>query len=196
MTSTCNQIVLASQSPRRRALLEQIGIRFSVRVADVDESQLAGEPVTDYVVRLAESKAAAVCTGLDSPVPVLGADTVVVVDGSALGKPSNRDDASNMLAQLSGRSHEVLTAVAVAAGRRKVVLNTTRVWFRDISVAERDAYVRTEEPMDKAGAYAIQGFAAVFVSRIDGSYSGVMGLPLYETAGLLAEFDVHPKNLD
>lgn len=196
MTPTGNQIVLASQSPRRRALLEQIGIRFSVRVADVDESQLAGEPVTDYVVRLAESKAAAVCTGLDSPVPVLGADTVVVVDGSALGKPSNRDDASKMLTQLSGRSHEVLTAVAVADGRRKVVLNTTRVWFRDISVAECDAYVRTEEPMDKAGAYAIQGFAAVFVSRIDGSYSGVMGLPLYETAGLLAEFDVHPKNLD
>ena len=192
MSHPHKQIMLASQSPRRCELLEQIGITYWVKAPDIDESSAEGEPAEDYVVRLAESKASVIQATTTDGVPVLGADTVVVHDNVILTKPSNPDHANAMLERLSGRNHEVLTAIAVVARQREVLLTRTRVWFREISAAERRAYVATKEPLDKAGGYAIQGLAAMFITRIDGSYSGVMGLPLYETAELLAKFGVHP----
>jgi septum formation protein len=185
------RVYLASQSPRRRALLDQIGVAFEVLAVEVDETPGPAEPARDLVQRLALAKARAGLASLapDDRTPVLGADTEVVVDGEVLGKPRDEEDAAAMLARLSGRSHEVLSAVAlVSPGREAVRLSATTVWFRDTDAAERAAYCASGEPLDKAGAYAIQGLAAVFVERIDGSYSGVMGLPLYETAELLRAF--------
>lgn len=182
-------IYLASQSPRRRELLQQIGVRFRLLKLDVDESRRKDETPRDYVVRLAEEKAV---TGWESLVendraPVLGADTAVVIDGDILGKPADSNEASDMLAKLSGRTHEVLSAVCISDGTPRTRVSRSLVAFRPISAAERAAYCASKEPLDKAGAYAIQGRAAVFVSGLDGSYSGVMGLPLYETAVLLSE---------
>ena len=190
MTQHRAQIVLASQSPRRRALLEQIGVSFDVEVADIDESRHADESLERYVSRLAESKAAAVQARVAAGLPILGADTIVVLDDCPLGKPRSPHDAHTMLTRLSGRQHEVFTAVALITDHPVVVLSRTRVWFRPISAAERDAYIATGEPMDKAGGYAIQGRGAAFVERIHGSYSAVVGLPLFETARLLNEAGV------
>jgi septum formation protein len=185
-------IFLASTSPRRQALLAQIGIGFTLVHAEVDEAQLPGESAADYVRRLALAKARAgrVVLAGSAGGPVLGADTAVVAGGRILGKPRDRDDAIDMLQTLSGRRHLVLSAVAIAAEREAVRVNTTAVTFRLLTRAQCAAYWETGEPIDKAGGYAIQGRAAVFVSRIEGSYSGVMGLPVYETAELLQEFGI------
>ena len=178
-------ICLASNSPRRRELLSQIGVSHMVMAADIDESVLPGEQPRDYVVRLAREKALAIRrTG--QPLPVLAADTTVVVAGRVFGKPRDRADAIYMLSELAGRAHEVLTAVALAGahgvGER---LSANTVCFRRISAEECAAYWETGEPRDKAGGYAIQGLGAVFVESLTGSYSAVMGLPLFETGELL-----------
>jgi septum formation protein len=183
-------LYLASASPRRRELLAQIGLRFEVLPVEVDEASRPGEAPEALVRRLALEKARAGRARLSAGdrLPVLGADTEVVLDGEVLGKPRDEEDAAAMLARLSGRSHQVLSAVAVASPAGETVrLCASTVWFRETTAAERQAYCATGEPLDKAGAYGIQGFAAVFVARLEGSYSGVMGLPLYETAEVLAE---------
>jgi septum formation protein len=189
------QLYLASASPRRRELLAQVGLVPEIVVQDVDESQLPGEAPETYVTRLARQKAQAAlrdprCT---LSLPVVAADTTVVCAGQLLGKPETLDEARRMLQLLSSRTHQVLTAVAVAQRDEcDVALVATQVRFRALSLAEIDAYWATGEPRDKAGAYGIQGIAAMFVSRIDGSYSGVMGLPLFETLQLLRKFGVSP----
>lgn len=192
MSATDAQIVLASGSPRRGELLEQIGIRYLKVVPDVDESPRAGETPVNVVRRLAVSKAATgrdMLTSLPGGVglPVLAADTLVVIDGTVLGKPVDRQDALAMIGRLSGRTHEVLSAVAVAthAGIQSEVSRST-VRFRVIGAEEAARYWATGEPADKAGSYAIQGIGAVFVDRLEGSYSGVVGLPLAATERLLA----------
>lgn len=183
-------LVLASASPRRRELLAQAGVRHVVRVAGVDESVLPGETPETYVERLARAKAQAVLPQAGA-LPVLGADTTVVLDGDILGKPADAGEALAMLRRLSGREHRVLTAVAVCRGARLLSrLSVTRVWFRALDEAHLRRYVATGEPLDKAGAYGIQGFGAALVTRIDGSYTGVVGLPLAETIDLLDAFGV------
>ncbi len=178
-------LCLASASPRRRDLLWQIGVAHTAVAANVDETARPGETPQDYVERLALAKAMAV-RQRGERLPVLAADTAVVLDGVLFGKPLDRADALAMLGRLSGRVHQVLTAVALASERSvEVRLSETSVRFRDLSLAEREAYWQTGEPRDKAGAYAIQGFASVFVVSLAGSYSGVVGLPLAETAELL-----------
>jgi septum formation protein len=186
-------VYLASGSPRRRELLQQIGVSFRVVGTAVDEAVRIDETPRAYVLRLATAKADA---GWDrsrdaTDVPVLAADTAVVLDGKILGKPADRQDAENMLRQLSGRTHEVLTGIALrTAGGVRSRISRSEVTFRTIAANEAQAYWETGEPHDKAGAYAIQGRAAVFVADLRGSYSGVMGLPLFETAELLAEAGV------
>lgn len=178
-------LCLASASPRRRELLSQIGVPHIVASADIDESVLSGETPRDYVIRLARAKALAIRNG-GQALPVLAADTTVVVGGRIFGKPRDRADAVYMLGELSGRTHEVLTAVALADSRGVTErLNSSAVRFREISPEECAAYWDTGEPCDKAGGYAIQGLGAVFVESLSGSYSGVMGLPLLETGELL-----------
>ena len=187
MTDHSPLIVLASASPRRSALLNQIGVAHTVCATDVDESALAGELPGALVCRLAQAKA----TGNGSPaltLPVLGADTIVVLDDVVFGKPRDKADGMRMLLALGGHTHHVLTAVALAMpGARQVALalSDTAVTMRAITPAQAAAYRDSGEPAGKAGGYAIQGLGAQFISRIDGSYSGVMGLPLYETAQLL-----------
>jgi septum formation protein len=178
-------ITLASQSPRRCQLLDQIGIRYRQVNADIDESVHCAEQASEYAARMAREKALAAVE--DSATPVLGADTVVVIDGRILGKPESRSEAVEMLTSLSGRVHHVITAVALltTGGKCLQSSNTTLVEFKNLSSEEICAYCDSGEPMDKAGAYAIQGRAAKFVCRIEGSFSGVMGLPIYETAELL-----------
>lgn len=184
------QLVLASASPRRRELLEQIGIRFLVQTADVDETPLAGESAVALVERLAANKAETVrnrrkAAG-ETDLPVLGSDTLGILDGELLVKPGDYADAQQMLRKMSGRQHEILTAIALATHEGiRVAVSRSVVRFRSVSDAEILAYWRTGEPHDKAGAYAIQGRGAIFVEKLEGSYSGVMGLPLFETAQLL-----------
>jgi len=183
-------ITLASVSPRRQELLHQIGVPHVVIGAHIDESVRPGETPHDYVQRMARSKALAVWQE-HSSLPVLAADTTVVLDGATLGKPGDREDALRMLARLSGRTHEVLTAVALATRAGiELRVSVSNVGFRALSAAECVAYWETGEPRDKAGAYAIQGRAAVFVESLQGSYSGVMGLPLFETVELLQAANV------
>ena len=205
-------IHLASKSPRRRLLLDQIGIDYTIVEAPVDETRRAGENPVTFVERMASEKAQAGLAALGDArkAPVLAADTAVVLDDQVLGKPHDVEHAMEMLHALSGRMHRVVSAVAIAgsnvcqpaaAGDRggpaddgtadrdspRIATSISRVWFREISLQERRTYCASGEPMDKAGAYAIQGRAAIFVARLDGSYSGVMGLPLFETASLLRE---------
>ncbi|MFO8045166.1 MAG: Maf family protein [Halomonas sp.] len=177
-------LCLASASPRRRDLLASIGVDVEVRPVDIDETPLPGEIATAYVSRLASEKALA-GAGL-STLPTLGSDTAVVCDGEILGKPEGSEHAASMLRRLSGRAHQVLTAVTVSgpAGVLTACV-TTRVTMREITEDEIVAYWASGEPADKAGAYAIQGLAAVFVERLEGSHSAVVGLPLFETAALL-----------
>lgn len=186
-------IILASASARRQELLNQIGVRFTVRSQDIDESIRSGELPADYVMRMAQEKAVSALNAdkdSDSTL-VLAADTSVVCDTDVLGKPVDEEDAVAMLGRLSGREHRVLSAVTLAnQSRQRTLLCESRVRFREISVAEAREYYRSGEPDGKAGSYAIQGYAAVFVEQLTGSYSGVMGLPLFETAQLLAEFAV------
>ncbi|HEY7886972.1 MAG TPA: Maf family protein [Steroidobacteraceae bacterium] len=180
-------ICLASTSPRRRELLTQIGVPHTVVAAQVDESLLPAEVPTDYVVRLARLKATAVRQRGEA-LPVLAADTTVVLEGSVYGKPSGRADGVDMLVSLAGRTHQVLTAVALATERGVALrVNCSSVRFRNIDRAEIEAYWDTGEPRDKAGGYAIQGYGAAFVAALSGSYSGVMGLPLLETVELLRD---------
>lgn len=196
--ATHSRIYLASQSPRRRELLKQIGVDFEVlllrtdprRRVDVDETPHPNEPPADYVLRISQAKAHAGLAALrfrSLPVsPVLAADTTVVVDGVILGKPADREEAMAMLRRLSGREHRVLSAVALAFDDRvEVRLSETAVTFVPLSEERIRRYVFTSEPHDKAGAYGIQGHAGAFVQRIEGSYSGVVGLPLAETVELL-----------
>ena len=186
-------IYLASQSPRRRELLQQIGVSHAVLRVDVDERLRVDESALDYVTRVALDKALAGRAMLAGGriAPVLGADTSVVIAGEVLGKPADRAAGIAMLQRLSGTTHEVLSAVALAgASGAAVRVSSSRVTFRTLTKRECTAYWETGEPADKAGGYAIQGLAAVFVARIEGSYSGVMGLPLFETAELLKEFGI------
>jgi septum formation protein len=184
-------LYLASGSPRRRELLTQIGVPFTQVAANIDETPLPGEAPEAYVRRLAVGKANAGWLASPADAVVLGADTAVILDGQILGKPIDSNDARRMLTALSGRQHHVLTAVAVctAQGVEQCCVRSL-VRFRAISAAEVDAYWASGEPADKAGAYAIQGLGAVFVEAIEGSYYAVVGLPLCETAALLARFGI------
>lgn len=186
-------IYLASASPRRSALLAQIGVAHEVAPVTVDESVGSAEAPEKYVSRLAALKADTLWQRLPSErrLPVLGSDTSVVVNDTILGKPANEDDCVRMLQLLSGRTHQVHTAVALrSAAGSAVRLSISDVTFRDLTMTEMRAYWRSGEPADKAGGYAVQGRAAVFISRIAGSYSGIMGLPLFETAELLASHKI------
>ena len=195
-------IILASASSRRQELLTQIGVRFTVRSQYIDESIRIGELANDYVSRMAQEKAnsalSALCVTEDSSdTLVLAADTSVVCDATVLGKPLDETDAVDMLQRLSGREHRVLSAVTLSTqDKQRTVLSESRVRFREISIEEAQQYYRSGEPLGKAGAYAIQGYAAVFVEQLVGSYSGVMGLPLFETAQLLAEFSVPMQSIN
>lgn len=181
-------LVLASQSPRRAELLTQLQVRFTTCVANIDESVLSGETAHAYVLRLAEQKAKAGLAMSDNDATVLGSDTVVVVDNQILGKPIDQADSQRMLKLLSDRTHQVCTAVAVVNRERvESCLVATDVTFKPLSDVEIDAYWHSGEPADKAGSYGIQGLAGRFVTRIEGSYSAVVGLPLYETSELLSE---------
>lgn len=182
------ELFLASSSPRRRELLAQIGVQYRIVEIDVPEVPVAGESPEAFALRVAMDKARAGWESLDTDTrkPVLGADTVVVIDDEILGKPRDKEHTLAMLAKLSGRSHEVITAVAIMDGEMRTRVSRSTVRFDEISAAAREAYWQTGEPADKAGAYGIQGLGAMFVEKIDGSYSGIMGLPVVETVALLA----------
>lgn len=194
-------IHLASSSPRRHEILTAMGLRFTAAGVDIDETRYEGEPVADMVVRLAIAKAAAARENLDQSLPIIGADTAVVIGDQVLGKPGSQDEAVQMLASLSGRSHTVLTGVALDyAGVVRTATSLTQVRFREISPDEAQSYWQSGEPLDKAGAYAVQGVAGIFVEELSGSYSGVVGLPVFETAALLADAGLevlsrHPEHL-
>ncbi len=189
------QIILASASPRRFELLQQINVRAIVQSVDIDESQKPDEPVMDYVQRLAMEKAQCGFETIENEqkLPVLGADTIVEVNGVILGKPENRPQAKYMLQQLSGKKHTVHTSVAIVTeDERFIDTSSSQVYFKVLEELEIDCYLATGEADDKAGAYAIQGIAAQFIKNINGSFSGVMGLPLFETAQLLKQCGVLP----
>lgn len=187
--STCH-VVLASSSPRRRDLLNLIGIPHEVRPANIDETMRPREAPRRYTERLAREKASAIAVR-DPGLITIGADTVVVVNRKVLGKPTDPDDAARMLGMLSGREHTVITAVAVARGRKlRSAIEEVRVKFRRLREGEIEAYIATGEPMDKAGAYGIQGFGATMVERVEGDYFAVMGLPLARLVGLMRDVGV------
>jgi septum formation protein len=198
-------LILASASPRRRELLAQAGLDFVVHPADIDETPLPGEPAAAYVQRLAIEKAQAVCAHRaaahpDTPFTVLAADTAVVLPdtGAILGKPISPADAARMLALLSGRTHAVMTGVAAVHSARPARtvsdVEITHVTFNLITPDEIDDYVATSEPLDKAGAYAIQGYAARWIPRIEGDYSNVVGLPIARAVALIAEANAPPRS--
>ncbi|MEX2152789.1 MAG: Maf family protein [Gemmatimonadaceae bacterium] len=181
--ATNPRVILASQSPRRRELLSLVGIPHDVKPADIDERYLAGESPRAHAERLAREKSAAIH---EADAVVIGSDTIVVVDGDVLGKPRDADDAAQMLRRLSGRSHTVITAVAVAwRGRLESAVEEVEVTFHPLTDDDIAAYVATREPLDKAGAYGIQGFGATIVARVNGDYFAVMGLPLQRLIQLL-----------
>ena len=180
------QIILASASPRRRELLDQINIRYQLNPVDLDETPFPNEAPPDYVQRLAAEKSAACVAQLGDGLPVLAADTAVVLDELILGKPKDRDDAFAMLRLLSGKMHRVYSAVSLRGREHGQALSITEVTFRTLTEGEIAAYWHSGEPADKAGSYAIQGLGGVFVESITGSFSGVVGLPLFETAELLS----------
>lgn len=203
MSVAARPIYLASRSPRRRELLRQIGVGHELlllrddpkRGHDIDEAPHAGETARDYVLRVARAKAtvglALLARRTKLLKPVLGADTTIAADDHIIGKPDDVEDAVRILQYLSGRSHQVMTAVAMAYGDRiETRLSVSTVTFATLDEARIRRYVASGEPMDKAGAYAVQGRAAAFITRIDGSYSGIMGLPLAQTAELLALFRI------
>ncbi|MEH6504439.1 MAG: Maf family protein [Cycloclasticus sp.] len=182
------KLILASASPRRAELLQQIAVTFEVRAVDIDETPMKGESPENYVTRLALEKARVAWRAYpQEEVLVLGSDTAVIVDNEILGKPADRQHALTMLRQLSGKTHHVLTSVAIIGQQEECVVNDNKVTFAKISEEELEWYLSTGESEGKAGGYAIQGKAAVFVSRLEGSFSGVMGLPLYETSQLLKQ---------
>ncbi|NOT85562.1 MAG: septum formation inhibitor Maf [Methylococcaceae bacterium] len=185
------QIILASASPRRRELLDQLGIRYHIQAADLDETPFQKENPLTYVERIAAEKSAWVQSRNDLRLPVLAADTSVVCDDQILGKPLHEADAVTMLQQLSGRTHQVYTAVSLRTRTEHLqAVSITEVTFRPLSLPEIIAYWHTGEPADKAGAYAIQGLASIFVTAIQGSFSGVVGLPIFETAKLLNQIGI------
>jgi septum formation protein len=185
------QIILASASPRRKELLAQINITPIIHPVDLDETPLPDEKPLAYVQRVAAEKSALCLASsaaiLNPNLPVLAADTAVVLDDSIMGKPKNQEDGMAMLSRLSGRTHFVFSAISIRGAQHWQAVSMTEVTFRSLSETEIMAYWHTGEPLDKAGSYAIQGLGGLFVESIKGSYSGVMGLPLYETAGLLAK---------
>ncbi len=184
-------IYLASSSPRRADLLRQIGIDFQVLRVNVDESKIAAESAERYVSRMSETKAQAGRSLVSVDAPVLAADTIIAIDGNIVGKPDDSFCCQQILAKLSGREHQVLSAVALNyEGKTRLKLSINQVGFRVLEASEIDAYCATNEPLDKAGAYAIQGKAAIFIDHLAGSYSSVMGLPLFETAELLKQVGI------
>ena len=188
-------LYLASKSPRRRELLARLGLPFDVLDLDLPEHRQPGEAAEEYVRRVAREKAGAgLLAVVGNPAAVvLGSDTEVVLDDAVFGKPRDASDAAAMLRRLSGRSHRVISAVSlVSPAREAQAVSVSEVTFAELTDAQIAAYVATGEPMGKAGGYAIQGGAGMFISRLSGSYSGVMGLPLYETACLLREMDLAP----
>lgn len=193
MTDSIPDIYLASASPRRCELLNQMGIRFGLLKVNEPESRLSHESAQDYVRRISLKKARAGRQLLSTKEyrPVLGADTVVLLNGEILGKPKNREHGLWMLDRLSGCSHEVLTAISLVDEQERTRISKTTVAFRKTSLAERCAYWDNGEPHDKAGAYAIQGLGAIFIHNISGSYSGAMGLPIFETAEILHEAGIN-----
>lgn len=186
------QIILASASPRRRELLQQIGVDFRAVAANIEEIPLENEKPAEFVLRMAREKAIEVMRNEGESLPVLGSDTAVILEGGILGKPADRNEAVRMLSSLSGNTHQVYSAVAVAVNKSRIyeALNISRVTFAPLEPEWIEAYIDTGDPMDKAGAYGVQGKAAEKISRIEGSFYGVMGLPLYETAELLKRAQV------
>ncbi len=180
------QIVLASASPRRKELLDQIKVTYSIHPVDLDETSLPNELPLDYVQRLAAEKSAACIAQRGHSLPVLAADTAVVLDDLIMGKPKDRDDALAMLRLLSGKVHRVYSAVSLRGREHGQAVSITEVVFRPLTESEIAAYWQSKEPLDKAGSYAIQGMGGIFVESINGSFSGVVGLPLFETAELLS----------
>lgn len=196
MNSESPRIILASASPRRRELLDQLGITYDVAPADIHEHPRPDEPPEAYVQRVAAEKSLGAWRSSGGRLPVLAADTAVVSDGTILGKPQDFEHALHMLSRLAGREHRVLSAVSLRQGDEHwQALNVSCVTFRPISREEIEAYWTTGEPCDKAGAYAIQGKGAIFVQHLSGSYSGVMGLPLFETAELLKRAGISVLNI-
>ena len=202
MTNPQNRLYLASKSPRRRELLKQIGVNFELLLLrefpaarqDIDETPVTDELPDQYVLRVARQKAEVGAQRVQErrlpTLAVLSADTSVVLDGEVIGKPADAQAAATTLRRLSGKTHRVYSAIALSQwGQVNTALSVTEVGFRDLSDEEIRRYVATGEPMDKAGAYAIQGRAAAFIASIAGSYSGVMGLPLFETVGLLKKIN-------
>ena len=191
--SVSPDLYLASRSPRRRELLEQIGLHYQVVLPDVAELPLPEERPSAYVMRLALEKAQAGWKMIadQASLPVLGADTVVVLDNEILEKPRDQADALRMLERLSGRTHQVMTGMALVLNEQQLCrVSISQVTFRTTTVAEREAYWQSGEPVDKAGGYGIQGLAAAFVEQIEGSYSGIMGLSLYELSEMLAHYQI------
>ena len=187
---TALRVILASQSPRRRELLNLVGIAHEVQPADIDETYGPGERPREHADRLARGKTAVIAERAPDAV-VIGSDTIVVVDSDVLGKPRDESDAARMLARLAGRSHTVITAVAVAwRGETHSAVEEVGVTFHPMTRAEIDAYIATREPMDKAGAYGIQGYGATIGSRVDGDYFAVMGLPLQCLTRVLASLGI------
>lgn len=195
MVDIAYQLVLASASPRRAELLQQIGINYLLHPVDIDETVHAGESPPDFVLRLALEKALCAKKDMEQQsinLPVLGSDTVVVINGEVLGKPQNAEHAVQMLTKLSGKKHKVHTAVAIVSQENEFSeVSTSVVEFTELDDETIHNYISTGEPLDKAGAYAIQGQAAQFIKSIEGSYSSIMGLPLFETANMLAMFGVN-----
>lgn len=194
-------LILASASPRRKELLSVLVKKFEVLPADIDETPYEDELAVEYVKRMAVEKAQASINryrqqgGIDPSALFMASDTSVVIDGCILGKPVSLEASKCMLRQLSGRSHQVLTSLCLSTveqDHRAVICVTSEVFFRDISEVEIEQYWRSNEPQDKAGSYAIQGLGAAFVRSMTGSYSAVVGLPLFEAAQLLAQFGIHP----
>ena len=188
------QIILASASPRRKELLDQIRVTYIVNPVDLDETPRPNEAPLDYVRRLAAEKSAACVAQLGADLPVLAADTVVVLGDLIMGKPKDQDDALGMLRQLSGKTHQVYSAISLRGREHGQAVSITDVSFRQLTECEIEAYWQSGEPVDKAGSYAIQGIASVFVESIRGSFSGVVGLPLFETAELLSKQGIEVFN--
>lgn len=181
-----SDLLLASASPRRQELLDQIGVTYKIRPVNIDETPIENELPENYVRRVAAEKSAAALTRRESELPVLAADTTVVLQGAILGKPQDQQHALEMLTRLSGKTHQVYTAISLRGRTHRQALSKTEVTFRQLTEREIINYWQTGEPVDKAGAYAIQGLGAIFVKSIAGSFSGVVGLPLFETAEALA----------
>ena len=181
-----SSLILASASPRRSELLKQIGLAHSIQVADVDETVFRNESAADYVLRVAHAKSSAIHQSCSEDSIVLAADTAVVLGDKIMGKPGNMEHAIDMLSQLSASTHQVYSAVSLRGRHTQQCISVSDVTFRAISAQEIIQYWHTGEPADKAGAYAIQGLASIFIESISGSFSGIMGLPLFETAQLLS----------